>query len=80
MSEKEKLIIKQLGYTTFVLYYYILHNKTFSNKEMEWELGMSKESRYRALQKLKAHGVIQVSGYCYNREFTVCHENNWQFN
>jgi predicted transcriptional regulator len=79
MTNKEKLIVKNLGYTTFVLYYYIRHNKTFSNKDMEFELGFSKESRYRALQKLKKAGIIDVVGHSYNRQFTVYNESNWKF-
>lgn len=79
MTNKEKLIVKHLGYTTFVLYYYILHNKSFSNKDMEFELGFSKESRYRALQKLKKCNIINVTGYCYNRQFTVNNEKEWRF-
>lgn len=78
MTNKEKLIVKNLGYTTFALYYYILHNKRFSNKHMEFELGFSKESRYRALQNLKNAGIINVTGHSYTREFIVNEESKWQ--
>jgi predicted transcriptional regulator len=77
MTNKEKLIVKNLGYTTFALYYYICHNKYFSNKDMEFELGFSKESRYRALQKLKKASIINVVGNSYNREFTVNDQSKW---
>jgi predicted transcriptional regulator len=76
MTTKEKLIVKQLGYTTFALYTYIKSNSNFSNKEMEWELGLSKESRFRALKLLKKHNIISVQKQS-NRIFTVLGEDTW---
>jgi Mn-dependent DtxR family transcriptional regulator len=77
MTNKEKLIVKKLGYSTFVLYNYIKYNSTFSNKDMEYELGMSKESRYRALRNLKNKNIIKVDGYAYNRFFQIMDEKDW---
>lgn len=78
MTSKEKQIVKQLSYTSFILYYYIKHHKTFSNKEMEFELGLSKESRFRSLKALRKANIINVTGHSYNRIFTVMDEKEWK--
>lgn len=78
MTDKEKLIIKQLGYTTYVMYQYIKFHPKFHNKDMEWELGLSKESRYRSLGKLKKLNIIKVTGNAYHRNFTICSESEWK--
>ena len=78
MTDKEKLIIKKLGYTSYVMYQYIKHHPTFQNKEMQWELGFSKESTYRSFKKLKTCGIISIEGNCYNRVFTINNELDWK--
>jgi Mn-dependent DtxR family transcriptional regulator len=76
MTSKEKLIVKHLGYTTFALYYYIKATPKFDNKTMEQELGLSKQSRFRALRDLKEKNIITIKQRS-NRTFTVLGEESW---
>lgn len=78
MTNKEKLIIKRLGYTTYVMYQYIKSHNTFHNKDMQWELGLSKESTYRSFKKLKTYNIITISGHCQKRKFNINPENDWK--
>jgi hypothetical protein len=78
MTEKEKRIIKSLGYTSYAMYQYIKYHPKFENKQMQWELGFSKESTYRSFNKLKKSGVITVNGYQEKRIFTINPESEWK--
>jgi hypothetical protein len=77
MTDKEKLIIKKLGYTTYVMYQYIKFHPKFHNKDMQWELGLSKESTYRSFNKLKKSNIIKVTGHNFQRRFTILPDNEW---
>jgi hypothetical protein len=77
MNENEKLLVKKLGYIAFVLYTYAKHHPEFHNKDMQWELGLSKESTQRYLQKLKQANVIIIHGHCHTRIFEIVKEKNW---
>ena len=78
MTNKEKLIIKKLGYTTYVMYQYIKFHPTFHNKDMQWELGLSKESTYRSFNKLKKSNIIKITGHSYHRNFSILSESEWE--
>lgn len=78
MSNKEKAIIRNLGYSPFVLYQYIKHTAEFSNKDVEFELGMSECTRKRTLQVLKKHNIIKNTGkHGYSRSFSIIAESDW---
>lgn len=77
MTIKEKQIVKHFGYTTFVVYYYILSNANFTNKDIEFELDLSKQSRFRALKRLKEANVININQRS-NRTFQVLDESKWK--
>lgn len=80
MTPKEKEIVKQLGYSAFVIYLYIKTHRIFTNRQMERELGMCERARHRNMKKLVECNIIEDDGEKYPRErlIDIIKESEWK--
>jgi DNA-binding transcriptional ArsR family regulator len=62
MTNKEKLIVKRLGYTTYVLFRYSLTNHRPSREKLISELGMSQQSITRGYKALTEANIVKLEG------------------
>lgn len=78
MTKKETLILRKLSYSAFGFYMYIKHNPTASNKDIEFDLGYSRQSIHRAQKILRSCNIIKNIGKRSNgRIFTILPETEW---
>ena len=77
MTNKEKQIVRRVGYSSFAVYWYLKSGFTTS-ETLRYELGLSRQSFSRSIKKLRAENIVESQGSTHKLKYLLKPESEWK--